>query len=153
MIKKKLSVYIIAIFIMLLTACSKTIPERDSMNGNGLRTWIGEYSFDEFIPPNINMVYNINIYEENNSYLANIDIDGFQTITRIKANVLGNQRSINIVFQEYLPDNRFESYSKGDVLLNFKKVNSKIYTDWGGIQPISPENQANNKIYFKLKKN
>lgn len=142
----------IMVISALLADYSKETHGQSLTAKNDLQTWIGEYSFYEFIPPDINMDYNIVIYKENGGFFAKITIDGFQTMKRIKAKVSVNKELIDIVFEEYLPDNMFELYAKGDVLLSFKKAGSNIYTNWGKIQPVSPKNQVNNKIYFKYKK-
>ena len=81
-----------------------------------LESWIGDYTFSEFAPPNQNMFYRISIYKENGNYFAKITIDGFQTIERLQAKVSGDDNSIKIFFSKYLPNNRFESYVEGDIL-------------------------------------
>lgn len=113
-----------------------------------MNEWLGDYEFFEHYPPNIDMEYDINIYKENSDYFAKIFIDGFQTTSRIKAKVLSKQDGIELVFESYLPDNDFELYKEGDLLINFKKENSEIYTYWGKIEAILPENKDSGKVYF-----
>lgn len=108
---------------------------------NSLENWIGDYTFSEFVEPNINMFYSIMIYKNNDNIYADISIDGFQRLERVKANVTGDGKLIEISFLEYLPDNLMELYKEGDILLRLEKKDSDIYTSWGAIQPISLENK------------
>lgn len=114
-----------------------------------LETWVGEYSFSEYAPPNQNMFYSITIYYEDNNYFAKISIDGFQTLERLLAKVSGDTNSIKLEFLEYLPDNIFEPYKQGEVLLSLEKRNFKLITHWGGIQPLVLKNEKEGE-YFKL---
>ncbi|RCX17265.1 hypothetical protein DFR58_108160 [Anaerobacterium chartisolvens] len=166
-ILKKLSI-IMAITItisMLMIGCSRTVvPENSaedkiSNNSNNaskqqdnllLKSWAGNYVFSEFAPPNQNMFYRFSVYEENGEYYADINIDGFQTIIRLKAKVLGDEEAIKLAFYKYLPDNISEQFMEGDVLLSFEKKNSKLYTFWGKIQPILEQNTKSGEIYFEL---
>lgn len=114
---------------------------------SSLETWVGQYSFSEHFPPNINMFYSISIYKENNNYFAEIDVNGFQTMKRLLAKVSEDTNSIKLEFLKYLPDNMYESYKKGDV--SFKKNGSNLITTWGEIQPILPENKKPGE-YFQF---
>ena len=134
--------------ILLFSGCGdKRLSQNPSNNAN-LDEWVGDYEFYEFAPPNINMQYSINIYKENGEYYAKINIDGFQTNRRIKAKVQSKKDSIDLVFDAYLLDSTGEDLNKGDVLLNFKKVNSKILTNWEKIQPMLLKNKVSGKVYF-----
>jgi len=113
-----------------------------------LEFWIGDYTFSEFAPQNQNMFYRFTIYKDDGNYYAEISIDGFQTVARLKAKVAGDEKYITLLFDKYLPNNIFEPYVEGEVLLNFEKNNSQLYTYWGGIQPILESNKKSGKIYF-----
>lgn len=110
-------------------------------NGNSIESWIGDYAFSELVEPNINMFYSITIYETDGKFYADISIDGFQRLERVKANVKGDGELIEISFLEYLPDNLMELYEEDDILLILEKKDSDIFTAWGAIQPISPDNK------------
>ena len=56
---------------------------------------------------------------------------------------------IKLEFLKYLPDNMFEPYKVGDILLSFKKEGSKLITNWGEIQPLIIENGKAGE-YFEL---
>ena len=115
-------VFTILLFTVPFTACP----------ADPLDTWIGTYSFGEYGPPDslIVMEYEIQIYRENDGYFATIEIDGYQTMTRIKAKVIGNHNSIDFIFEEYLPDNMFEPYSNGDKLMSFERKDGGFITNW-----------------------
>jgi hypothetical protein len=115
-----------------------------------LESWIGDYTFSEFAPPDQNMFYTISLYKENSDYYAKISIDGFQTIERLQAKVSGDENSIILLFYKYLPDNQFEPYTEGDTLLSFEKRNSDLYTSWGKIQPMLESNIKSGEEYFKV---
>ena len=103
---------------------------------NKMDSWLGNYSFSEVVPPDQNMFYEISIGKEDNKYYAELSIDGFQTMQRLKANISGNENAIEMVFEKYLPGNVFEPYEDGEILLNFEKRDSKVYTTWGKVRPI-----------------
>jgi hypothetical protein len=117
-------------------------------DSSDLDLWLGTYSFSEYVPEDQNMFYGISISKEGENYYSQISIDGFQTMKRLKAQVLGDENSVDLVFEEYLPDNVFEPYDKGDVLLSFKRENGEIHTYWGKIQPIVESNAESGRVYF-----
>lgn len=119
-------------------------------SSKNLSNWLGNYEFTEYAEPDVDMEYKINISKKDGKYLASIYIDGFQTVLRIQANIVGNSSSIKFIFEKYLPDNLFEVFSKGDTLLEFKQRNSSVYTYWGEIQPAVLKNQKTGKEYFKI---
>lgn len=136
----------------LIANANSNIPVASKLtHSSTLKSWVREYLFSEYAPPDENMFYGFSIYKKNNSYYADISIDGFQTMARLQAKVLGDKNSIKLLFDKYLPDNNFEPYKKGDVLLSLKKTNSKIYTYWGKIQPMLYSNMKSGKVYFKTK--
>ena len=136
------------ICIMLVVMPVVGSAQADDLSNAGRDSWVGNYSFSEYALPNINMFYGIGVFKEQSNYFVNIYIDGFQTITRIKAKVVGDKDKIDLVFDSYLPDNRFETFHTGDILVSFKRADSAILTDWGVLQPILKENQAPGKVYF-----
>lgn len=125
----------------------KTLPIASS---SSLESWVGGYTFSEFVPPDENKLYTVSIYKENGNYYANISIDGFQTIERLRAKVNGDANYINLVFDKYLPDNLFGSYNVGDGLVTFKKTNTDINTYWGKITPIDEINKERGICFSKI---
>ncbi|WP_010491769.1 DUF5991 domain-containing protein [Paenibacillus elgii] len=114
-----------------------------------LESWVGEYEFSEYAPPDQNRFYRISIYKEDKSYYATIDIDGFQTMGRLQAQVEGDGKAIKIIFDKYLPDNLWEPYSAGDVLLRLEKTDSALNTFWEKIQPMLKDDGESGKTYFE----
>ena len=143
-----LLITVLAVILAIIYLSPKTGFASVSENISELSSWIGNYEFGEFCPPNMVMAYSITIYKEIEDYYANIYIDGFQTLTRIKAKVIGNEKTIKFVFDEYLPENMWGFYKKDDVLLVFDRENSVVYTHWEELKPMLPENEAPNKVYF-----
>lgn len=146
--KKKFIVFF-CLLLILLVGCSANneVSESTDVTMNSIESWIGDYTFSEFIEPNINMFYSIMIYKMNGVVYADVSVDGFQRLERVKANVKGDGNIIEIAFLEYLPDNLMELYEEDDLLLFLEKKDSEIYTSWGVIQPLSPENEELG-IYF-----
>ncbi|WP_088834056.1 DUF5991 domain-containing protein [Paenibacillus tyrfis] len=114
-----------------------------------MESWVGEYEFSEYAPPDQNRFYRISIYKEDKSYYATIDIDGFQTMERLQAQVEGDGKGIKIIFEKYLPDNLWEPYSPGDVLLRLEKTDSALNTFWGKIHPMLKDHAESGKTYFE----
>ena len=124
-------------------------PVETSETAGDMSRWVGTYSFAESAPPDEMMDYKINIYAENDGYNADISIDGFQTMIRIRALVQGDSNQIKMLFEEYLPDNTIASYNPGDVLLSFTNQNGGIITTWGKIGPMLTVNQSPGNYFAK----
>jgi len=114
---------------------------------NELTSWVGEYSFFEYSPPNQNLGYNITIYEDSGAFYAKINIEGFQTLSNLIAIIQGDKNSITFVFDSYDGDNNFQPYQQGDVLLTFERQNAGILTTWGKIIPMLPDQEPG--YYFE----
>ncbi len=145
------------------------VPIRDFIDGTGaarlrhfvylinpiivaddLYCWNGMYSYSEFAEPNMNMSYQIYIYRGYDGYIADIFIDGSQTMKRLQAKVLGDSSEIKLVFANYLDENIGEEFSVGDTLLVFKKnENGKVLTIREKLQPMLYENVELKDIFFE----
>jgi hypothetical protein len=129
-------------------------PNANEPNNNNLDSWIGKYSFFEFVPPHevigssMMWNYDIYLYEMDNLYYALVFIDGFQTCVRAKATVVGNDESINVVFELYLPGNLYEANRKGDILLTLERSDDEMLTYWGIIEAVVSDNQVSGEVYF-----
>jgi hypothetical protein len=119
---------------------SQLTAENNTTSSSSIFSWIGYYGFSESAKPNQLMLYYIKIFEEDEIVYADIYIDGFQTMSRIRATVVGDQDHIDLLFNNYLPDNVFEIHEKGDILISFEKKDSQLYTIWGQIQPLRADN-------------
>jgi len=96
------------------------------------------------------MVYRLKIYPKNSIYWADINIDGWQTLRRLRARVEGDNDSIQLIFDSYLPENHSKLFSTGDLLLTLTKRESKIITKWGEIKPIVRENEKDGVYFNKI---
>lgn len=153
--KKYIWIILCVCLVFIIFVGCKSNLEQGSINDGDLNSWIGKYEFEEVsdihsdIRPNPSWVYAISIYKENSDYYANIDVDGFQTIVRLKSRIKGDKDLISLVFETYLPDNISVSYEINDVLLRLEKVDSEIITYWSELKPNLSENEEAGKIYFK----
>ena len=134
---------IATIVILLLTSCETATTSKT------LDSWQGTYYFEEVIPPHYGCICNLEIRNEKSDYFAIISMDGWQTLTRLKASVQGSQDRIDIIFQEYLPENRFEFYEEGDVLFSLYWDEGVLYTEWGEMQPIDSNNVGERIVCFQ----
>ncbi|HEY8392854.1 MAG TPA: DUF5991 domain-containing protein [Capillibacterium sp.] len=87
------------------------------------------HTFSEYAPPDQNMFYGLTIYREGNNFFGEINIDGFQTMERLLATVSGDENGIELKFFRYLPDNIFEPYEEGDILLTLRQKRSETDHD------------------------
>lgn len=134
------------------------LEERESYlttAGNmALATWVGEYEFEESTSgsPPMEMNYEIEIYEEEGRYYAEIEIMGQTTMASAKAEVDGDENEIRLLFREYLPNHIIGlKCDKGDVVLRFVRQGKELYTYWGKKQPLLYENKESGRIYFVKK--
>ena len=152
---------IILFVLFLVTACGNRNSGNNNANNNedndslsvevfDTDVWLGNYDFQESIPPNVNMIYHFTIYKEKEEYYAKVIIDGYQTITRLLAKLKIEDRTASLIFVKYLPENLFTPYKEGDVLLTLERKDEKTLTTWGKIEPIDNNSKPNGKIYFTL---
>jgi len=98
MAKKMFLPVILYIFI---AGCALQKPKK--AESSYLESWIGDYKFSESVPSlngvtNIALFYGISICKENESYFARINVDGYQTLKRLKAKIEGDENSIRLIF-------------------------------------------------------
>lgn len=116
--------------------------------------WIGDYHFDEFALPHQNMDYKMSIAKHPESSLLSVylEVDGSQTMTRKKARVVGNANYIEIVFDSSGDDDMFpDSYLPGEIIVSFSRKGDELYTAWGRLKPMLPENNAPGRYFEKRK--
>ena len=123
---------------------------------NKSKSWIGNYSFYEFAPPNQNMDYLITIYEDNGLY-AHIKIDGFSILERLTAKVWTHDDETRLTFYEYYVDEDgnssiLEKYEKGYTLLEMRMEDGVLITEWYLIGPLLIENQESGQYFTKDEK-
>lgn len=164
--RKLLLIALSMTILFLFTACSNVSQTNEDSETLGLNngdaenisslsnldSWIGVYEFEETALSDIGgsiqyMEYSVKIYKDNDNYFAGVTIDGFQTMYRIKAEIKGDESSIDVVLLEYLPDS-MTCIDIGSVLFSFEREDSKLLTCWGEIKPILIQNEESRKVYF-----
>ena len=116
--------------------------------------YTGFYVFAEtgIQDPSVSVVYTLDIFKENDAYFAYINIDGFQTLTRIKAKILQKDSMLSVVFDSYLPNNMYSIYKNGDVLFNLDTTNTdKMKISWNIMKPSFDYTDLNNSFFEKSK--
>ncbi len=111
------------------------------------------YSFNEFVSADENMDYEL-VKLSDGTYELNID--GFQTMTRIKAHAEGaGQDSAKLVFDSYNKDNVGGTLKKGETLFTYTfgtSINELIILKWQALQPIDSKNLSG-AVFVKNTKN
>jgi hypothetical protein len=78
-----------------------------------------------------------------------LNIDGYQTMTRLNIEVEKLNDSANVIFDSYAKGNQFEIYKKGDVLFTISpNVDRNLSIDWYTMQP-NIENSKTNSIFVR----
>lgn len=132
--------------ILVLPIMTISIYLTIQKDGKDLDSWIGEYSYVAVISHNSGLLnyiieYNINIYKQDKEYYAKITNEGWQTQVRTLASVKGNEKKIDIIFLETLPDDHIydsERYDAGEVLLQFQRDGTGIITVWKAMKMENP---------------
>ena len=120
---------------------------------NQSKSWIGNYSFEEFAPPNISWRYSITIYEDKGLY-ARIKIDGYKILERMTAKVWTHHDEIWLTFYEYYLDEDGNTsihgrYEEGDTLLKMRMEGDVLITTWYAIEPLLIENRKLGQYFTK----
>lgn len=93
--------------------------------------WTGTYEYGEFASSSFgsNQVwdYKLKIYKEGEQLKAQLDIDGFQTLTRIQAIARELNGNLDIIFENYRPENIGGAYQKGNLLFSLEKTSDIQY--------------------------
>ena len=118
--------------------------------------WSGRYGFHESaegITPGTAQSWDWEVIvesDEKGSYKARVNVDGFQTIVRIEADVIATDSTAEFIFVKYLPENMFGSFKKGDRLFGFRiNENGEMLTYWDKMKPYVIKNRKDDKITFK----
>lgn len=107
---------------------------------SNLTNWVGTYEYGESAPPDEVWIYILEIYKDGK---ANLNIDGFQTMTRILATAKENNGKLDIIFSGYAPDNIYGNFQKGDLLLSLQKTSSENYKIiWNKMTPNLPSSTS-----------
>jgi hypothetical protein len=118
-------------------------------NPAGAIDWRGVYTFGEVGAKNSGMVidYSLTIYQKDGALVADLDADGFQTLTRVSCSVKATDNKIQIFFERPRKDNLYDIYKPGDLLFALEARNGKLLTYWGAITP-QLTSYKNGRVYF-----
>lgn len=130
--------------------------------GKELANWIGDYIYVETFSrndeeQNYYICFQITIYEENRTYYARIEGDGWFIQTDILACVKGDKDKIILTYLDVLPDDSLYScggkYQLGEELFELETVGHEIITSWKEFRrehPIFAENNEEIRgIFFE----
>ena len=120
---------------IILFSASGSIVHAGPIDGTHLDSWVGEFAFEEALEGSF-WTHTIVVYRNEREYYAKINVDGRQTQISLLAKVTGDDNEIQLVFAEHLPDNMFNSYVPGQLLLCLKMRGSTLLTEWGALTPI-----------------
>ena len=120
------------------------------------KKWTGQYSFEESAPgvtgeSSQSWSYSVSVSQANDTLLlATILIDGYQTMTRLEAEVKATGRNADFIFLKYGKENIFEPYQKGEKLFSFvMNEKNELITNWDKMKPNVISNQAGGKVMFR----
>jgi hypothetical protein len=131
--------------VAILVGCSST--------NSDVSGWIGNYEYSASFPPatpigtTLYEAYYISIYRENNVYLADIIANGWMLGINARAQVCGDEKSIELIFMEY-PETSMELFKEGDVIITLTNDGNNITTKWIGIAPELGANRGAEGAYF-----
>lgn len=122
----------------------------------GKKWWIGRYTFDESAKnvsgegsQSWSYILDVKALDDENM-IASLQVDGFQTMTRLEAKVNATAMDIEFVFDKYGKDNMFEKYKKGDRLFAMmRNTDNVVMTLWDKLQPNVLANKESGKVMFR----
>lgn len=131
----KTKILVLATLVFLTFSCTpKEKSEEKSGKGgdsteeiqkeqSNLDKYLGAYAFSESIEGgSMPMMYNhvMTIEKNGGKYTVNYDVDGYQTMTRLKCSIESNDNEHNVVFEEFGEEQIFKSgYEPGDKVVSF----------------------------------
>lgn len=130
--------------------------QNNSSIENGKKWWIGRYTFDESAK-NVSgdgaqtwsYILDVKPLDDENM-IASLQIDGFQTMTRLEAKVNATAMDIEFIFDKYGKENMFENYKKGDRLFAMmRNTDNVVMTNWDKLKPNVLDNQESGKVMFR----
>ena len=122
----------------------------------GKKWWIGRYTFNESAKnvsgegaQSWSYILDVKPLDDENM-IASLQVDGFQTMTRLEAKVNATAMDIEFIFDKYGKDNMFEKFKKGDRLFAMmRNTDNVVMTLWDKLQPNVITNQESGKVMFK----
>jgi hypothetical protein len=94
-------------------------------------TWDGTYTFDE-ASGQVTGAYVLTVKGRS----ADLDVDGFQTLVRLRADVEAHGDEAEFRFSDYRPDNVGTAYKPGQLLFTLTRRGKELKTRWHMLQPL-----------------
>lgn len=118
--------------------------------------WYGKYEFGEVASSNPgggsvqSWQYNLSISSSNGAsrWIVGLDVDGFQTMTRINATANNVGNSLDIIFDSNEPNTTLGGYKKGDVLFTLTPATTGLLIQWKKMQP-NVQASLNGSVFTK----
>ena len=170
---KKLKLVLFIVLAAVLVSCGKqdeapkvenqsstqnVQPNTQSNTTKDIRKkwWIGRYTFNESAKnvsgegaQSWSYILDVKPLDDENM-IASLQVDGFQTMTRLEAKVNATAMDIEFIFDKYGKDNMFEKFKKGDRLFAMmRNTDNVVMTLWDKLQPNVVTNQESGKVMFK----
>jgi hypothetical protein len=124
-------------------------------------SWEGTYSFDEVVPRGGgnagNIGYEIVIYRNRNTLIADVNVDGWQTMDRLKCNAKIEGNKVHFYLTGFGEEDFTgkAKYRVGALLLTLQRSTvgdeTRIVTYWGALKPMSRTSATSERVYFKPK--
>lgn len=118
--------------------------------------WTGTYTFEESaknVAGDGAQTWNYVITvkpREDKSLMAEVQVDGFQTMTRLEADVKADDKKAEFIFAKYMPENMFELYKKGERLFTLElNAKNEVVTNWDKMKANVIDNQKGGVVMFK----
>jgi len=142
------SLFLYTIVSTLLCAASVPVTHAGPFGVSGLDSWVGQYVFEETLEEGSFWIHTVTIYKNDGQFYAEINVDGRQTQICLLAKVTGNGNAIRLVFEKHLPDNMFDSYTEGQLLLSLAMQDAALLTEWGKLTPVAMKYDTIGKYYI-----
>ena len=138
--------------ITTLLTCSILIISSGFQSAN---QWLGRWEYSESWQSlarevHNSVVYILNIRQEDGNIVADLNLDGYQTLRRIGCQCRMLKDGIQIVFAASREGDTGKTYSKSDVLLELNMQKGKIITSWGAIKPQLDSHQKADVYFYKV---
>ncbi|GAA4316812.1 hypothetical protein GCM10023184_00180 [Flaviaesturariibacter amylovorans] len=120
---------------VLLSCKTRQKPSIDS--------WVGEYSYeeeplDQAEVPAPSMLWEFAVAKSGDSTLGTLDVNGFQTFTKARAQLTGDSSALYVIFDRDLDGS--STWKRGDTLFVLSRKEKSTITTWKRATPMLREN-------------
>lgn len=122
-----------------------------------IKYWLGNWEFTECWQ-GVNkiehpcIIYELHISQAGDQTIADLDLDGFQTMSRIRGAVERTTNGVRITFAGIREPGSFDNtYNAGDVLFELSRKNGRVLTTWKNMTPELDKNKRTGVHFVKVK--